>query len=90
MNTEAPVRRINEYLAVVKKDGREVISCQVCQREICLAEEDWRQHVIRRQNHLSKVVPLVSHHPRVYLHEYICPGCATMLDTQIVLAQEQS
>lgn len=88
MNTEATVSRINEYLVMGKKEGRQVISCRICHKDICPGEADWRQHVVRRERVLSKIVPLVSEHPGVYLHEYICPGCGAMLDTQIVLHQK--
>ncbi len=80
MNTD-PVTRINEYLALSKKH----ISCTACGKDICPAGADWRRNAVRRERLLSEVVPLVSEHPGVFLEEFICPGCGTMLETRILV-----
>ncbi len=88
MTTQPKLRQLNEYLIVARKRGKESVTCTVCRKEICPSAADWRLHAIQRKRVLSTVVPLVAEHPRVYLHEYICPGCGTMLDTQIVLHEK--
>jgi N-methylhydantoinase B len=83
--------RLNDSLAVQDRDGRPVIACR-CGHVIGPATENYKQHVISHTVPLSKAGPHVNPYNvgegRFALREYCCPGCLTLLDVEVALADE--
>lgn len=75
--------RIHEYLEIVEKpEGQKVIRCIKCGYEFCDARENYKRYALYRERDLSdvKLRSLSSGEPTVVVYqEYICPGCATLL-----------
>jgi N-methylhydantoinase B len=83
--------RLNDYLAVQERDGLPVIECR-CGHVIGPATENYKQHVLSKTVPLSKAGPHVNPYNvgegRFALREYCCPGCLTLLDVEVALADE--
>ncbi len=79
--------RIHEYLEIVQKDdGQRVIRCLRCGHELCDAHENYKKHAVRQVRDLSdsRLRTLNTGEPSVVKQlEYICPGCATMLEVDV-------
>ncbi len=79
--------RIHEYLEIVEREGgRKVICCLRCGHEFCAAHDNYKKHALRRVRDLSDVRlrSLATGEPSVLKQqEYICPGCATMLEVDV-------
>jgi N-methylhydantoinase B len=83
--------KLNEYLALQERDGEQVIQCR-CGHVIGPATENYKLHVLCNAVPLSKAGPWVNPHNvgegRFALREYCCPGCLTLLDVEVALADE--
>ncbi len=78
--------RIHESLEVAEDRGESVIRCLCCGYLFCSPRENYKKHALRRIIELSEVAlrPLPSGDPYFgHYHEYICPGCATLLQVDI-------
>jgi N-methylhydantoinase B len=78
--------RIHEYLEIARDRGETMIRCIRCGYLFCSPEENYKKHAMRRTVELDRLAlrPLPSGDP--YLgryHEYICPGCATLLQVDV-------
>jgi len=76
--------RIHEYLEIASNDGGErVIRCLRCGHELCPADQNYKLAALVRVRDLADV-PLRSlrsgEPPFVRYQEFICPGCATLLE----------
>ncbi|MBC8274662.1 MAG: hypothetical protein H8E40_06825 [Chloroflexi bacterium] len=80
--------RIHEYLEIVKQNGKNVIRCMKCGYEFCRAEENYKKHALLRERELCDVLNpiycLSGEKPFVHLQEFICPGCGTLLEVDVV------
>lgn len=79
-----PTMRIHEYLELAElSDGRAVVRCIRCGYIFCLAEENYKLYSLYRER--RDVADLPSRQPLsgdplfVVYQEYLCPGCATLI-----------
>lgn len=79
--------RIHEYLEIARDDqGRKVIRCLRCGNVFCEATDNYKKYALRRVRDLSDVRlrTLITGEPSIVQYqEYICPGCATMLEVDV-------
>lgn len=76
--------RIHEYLEIAPNDrGERMIRCLRCGHEFCGPDENYKLHALVRVRDLEEL-PLRSlrsgEPPFVEYQEFICPGCATLLE----------
>ena len=79
-----------EHLYVVQKpDGRRVVKCD-CGHEFCEVERNWKLealvHLRDTAESLRELYPAPMHCDPEWmnLREYLCPGCATLLEVEAV------
>jgi N-methylhydantoinase B len=79
---------VNEYLEVVEEGGKKVIRCR-CGYTIGPAADNYKKNVLRNEGPLSKAGPFVNPYKiggeRFVFRQFCCPGCLTLLDTEIAL-----
>jgi acetone carboxylase gamma subunit len=70
-------------LPTVSTDGN-TCSCVACSHALGPAEGAWKTHAIRRELSLVQAGggAYDTGFPGVVLRQFICPGCATLLDTE--------
>lgn len=78
--------KIDEHLQIA--DGQ--IECRTCGEAICDAHEEYIHHLPRASKPLSEANPLVvdpSHFvdQDVRMWDFYCPGCMTLLESQMLL-----
>ena len=80
--------KFHEYLEIVEKSsGERVIVCVKCRNQFCGSEENYKRFSIYRENDLEDVKGrfLASgEKPFVTYQEYICPGCGTLLEVDVL------
>ncbi|MDP2728151.1 MAG: acetone carboxylase subunit gamma, partial [Dehalococcoidia bacterium] len=77
--------RIHEHLAIARTtDGRKIIACVKCGHQFCDATENYKKHALRwtRDAAEMKKIPQ-GDETFAYYQEYVCPGCATLLQIDI-------
>lgn len=80
------ILRIHEYLEIARDGGDTVIRCLRCGYLFCNPKENYKKYSLRRVLSLEEVAlnPLPSGEPYLgHYHEYICPGCATLLQMDV-------
>ena len=80
--------RLGEYLEVVDGPGGGRFRCARCAHELGPATGNYKEHTLLRRGRLDEAGPLVGDPGRfiddeMELREYFCPGCVTLLDTEI-------
>ena len=84
------LRNITTDLVEAEIDGKNQITCTHCGSAICLGTDNWRQKTAQRENDLATYLDglgvWVPSREREALRfiEFFCPGCAMLLDTEIV------
>lgn len=78
-------RRISEYLQRAL-DG--ATQCTWCGRALAPAGADWKEHVVLRRSPVTKAGPLRADTGQFFLLEACCPGCGTLLDTDLALGDD--
>lgn len=80
-------RRMSEYLEIDDSSGREMIQCGKCKHVFGPVTENYKTHAVMSEYPLDKAGPAYFYRPseRFVLREFYCPGCATMLDVEMVL-----
>ena len=84
------IRHITPDLAELNADGKNEIGCIHCGTNICSATDNWRTKAAQRDNDLASYLEKLgvwvqSRTPEpLRFVELFCPGCATLLDTEIV------
>lgn len=80
--------RFHEYLEMVEKHtGEKVIICLRCGNQFCSASENYKNFSIYRENDLAGVggrFLASGEKPFVTYQEYICPGCGTLLEVDVL------
>ncbi|HKZ50315.1 MAG TPA: acetone carboxylase subunit gamma [Dehalococcoidia bacterium] len=79
--------RVNEYLEVAEEGGNPFIRCR-CGYRVCAADENFKAHVLMIESPLHKAGPLAdvySEGEMFVFREFCCPGCATLLATEVAL-----
>jgi N-methylhydantoinase B len=73
----------------VDEEGRVV--CRRCGHDLGPAEENFKERAVCRTLPIQEANPLIVD-PRTFIddeivfRQYVCPGCATLLETEVVLA----
>ncbi len=64
-----------------------IVSCRKCGYVISPLEENYKEaeDLLFSENRLTKAGPLRSDSDRFILREFYCPGCTTMVNTEMVL-----
>jgi N-methylhydantoinase B len=87
---QAPVvLRFHEYLQVTEHDGRFVIQCRRCGHLFCDASENYKLYALELHRDLEEYAGHRVPGGEAYLGEmleYACPGCATLLQTDVACA----
>jgi len=82
--TAKPLLRMHEYLEIAERDdGKKIIRCIKCGYEFCDARENYKKYALRWTRDLSEVKQVPERVSSCYYQEYICPGCATLLQVDI-------
>ncbi|MBW1999596.1 MAG: hydantoinase B/oxoprolinase family protein [Deltaproteobacteria bacterium] len=81
--------QISEYLQLVDSDGNRSIQCKWCGKIICNAAIQWKSGVPSRKLSITKAGPLRAKNNAFFLHEFYCPFCATLLDTEVILEGDE-
>ncbi len=86
--------RIHEYLEVItKEDGSKAIQCIKCGHEFCDARENYKEHALLWERSLDDVplrTPISGEPMFTRYHEFICPGCGTLLEVDLFCPQLDS
>jgi len=80
------VLRVHEYLEIARDGNDTVIRCLRCGYLFCDPEANYKKYSLRRVVGLEQVAlrPIPSGEPYLgHYHEYICPGCATLLQVDV-------
>jgi N-methylhydantoinase B len=89
-------RRIAEYLLVSDQRASvdvPAVECRMCATPICRVDENYKEHLVRRDRPITAAGPLFAD-PAIYvdeviqLREFICPGCATLVETEVARASD--
>lgn len=80
--------RINEYLQVADSKGTTFVQCTWCGENICPSDGNWKEHVISRKSSPTVSGPFRKDSGLFFLLEFFCPGCATVLDVDVVLKDD--
>lgn len=81
---------LGEYLQVVDDnvDGPGIVQCTWCGATVCQSDQRWKDHAHRRES----PPPLAGRHrdsaPNLVLRQFYCNTCATLLDTEVTLADD--
>lgn len=83
------MKRLDAHLAV-DPDDRTIV-CRNCETVLCDADENYKLHVPVERKPLAEAGPKVND-PAEYVddemefRQYYCPGCATLLENEVILA----
>ena len=77
-------RPLGEYLQV--RDAG--IQCTWCGERLAASGERWKDRAVRRETPTTAAGPLRDALEGIVLRQFHCPSCATLLDTEVTLAQD--
>jgi len=77
--------RISKYFEGIETNGKWFIRCKKCKQIISSLEENYKEYLLFSENRLFKAGPWRSDSERFILREFYCPGCLTMVTTEVVL-----
>ncbi|MBI2357859.1 MAG: hypothetical protein HYV04_02925, partial [Deltaproteobacteria bacterium] len=80
------ILRIHEYLEIARNGSTVRYRCTRCGHLFCSPEENYKKHCLKRVVTLDRFAlrPLPTRGPYLgHLQEYICPGCATLLQVDV-------
>lgn len=80
-------RPLGEYLQL--SDGG-ATQCTWCARELAPAGEPWKRHATTLRSPVTKAGENRSTDDDFGLLEHCCPGCGTLLDTEVVWREDQA
>ncbi len=76
--------RIHEYLEIVEEAAGESMGvCRKCGSEFCEARDYYKKYALLREKDWSELPrrrTLSGEPPFIVYQEFICPGCATLLN----------
>lgn len=78
--------RIHEYLEIAHNGNQEFIQCIRCGHRFCDPKENYKKYSLRRKVPLRQISRLALPFGDEYLghyYEFICPGCATLLQVDV-------
>lgn len=81
------MRQLDHHLAI--RDGS--IVCRKCDHVLCGADRNFKEGAIRWDRPIQDANPLIVDpatfiDDEVVFRQYICPGCATLLENEVILA----
>ncbi len=82
------MRQIDHHLAI---DEAGMIVCRRCGRTLCSARQNFKDGAVVKERPIEDANPLIVD-PRIFIddevvfRQYFCPGCATLLETEVILA----
>jgi N-methylhydantoinase B len=81
-------KRVSKHL-VLQPDNK--IACSNCDYVIGSANQNYKEHLVRRDSDVREANPLIVDprifiHPEVQFRQYFCPSCAAQIETEIILA----
>jgi hypothetical protein len=82
-----PLLRFHALLAVATDGARFAVQCQRCGHAFCEASDNYKRYAPRQRRPLEELAggPLPTGEPYTgYLLEYACPGCASLLQVDLV------
>ena len=91
--TTKPARKselvnLSENLKAVKTQGGVNIQCTKCDHTISKFPEPWKDHCVLIQSPLTYAGPWRSESGLFEMREYICGGCAQLLDVEVALPED--
>jgi N-methylhydantoinase B len=82
------VLQFHEYLEIVEHEGEKFIRCKKCSSILCSATQNYKTGAIQREVPPIKVTPYSVNTEEFVARQYYCPGCATLLSTDVVRSDE--
>jgi N-methylhydantoinase B len=79
--------RLSEYLQRTASDG--ATQCTWCGGEVAPAGADWKEHAVVRRVGVDEAGPLRTASDEFALVQFCCPGCGTLLDTELAAADDR-
>jgi N-methylhydantoinase B len=76
----------------INEAGR--LACRRCGHELCDGAENFKEHVPFKVRPIQEANPLITD-PKTFVddevvfRQYFCPGCATLLENEVILASSQ-
>jgi N-methylhydantoinase B len=77
--------RLSEYL---QRSGAGATQCTWCGAEVAPANADWKDHAVLRRIPVERAGPHRAASGEFFLVEACCPGCATLLDTELAAGDD--
>lgn len=83
---------LDAHMAVDRETG--TVVCRTCDHEFCNADENYKLHALCERKPLGEAGPLVND-PAEYVdadlefRQFYCPGCATLLDNEVIEADRE-
>ena len=87
-SSEKEAKPISEYLEIVASNEGQYIRCRKCRTLICRKRENYKEHSIMREYPITQAGPGITPYKkteRFILREFYCPGCFTLLETEVNL-----
>ena len=81
-------RPLGEYLQQCGDGNDAWIQCTWCGERLGAADTPWKLQSQRRERPASDAGPQRDAASAIVLREFCCPGCATLLDTEVTLAAD--
>lgn len=79
---------LGEYLQQQGEGANAWVQCTWCGARIAAATERWKDRAVRREQPTAAAGPMREATAGMVLRQYHCPQCATLLDTEVTLAQD--
>jgi len=79
---------LGEYLQYQGAGACASVQCTWCGERLAKAAERWKERAVRRELPTTAGGPLRASAPGIVLRHFHCPNCATLLDTEVTLAQD--
>ncbi|MBI5446553.1 MAG: hypothetical protein HY900_35720 [Deltaproteobacteria bacterium] len=80
-------RRVSESLEAVGDPPDRIVRCRKCKHPIGHLTQNWKasSSVIRRVRSLSEARAGIPASDQVEWRQWVCPGCATLLNAEVAL-----
>jgi N-methylhydantoinase B len=77
--------RLSEYL---QRTAEGTTQCTWCGAEVAPANVDWKDRAVLRRLPVERAGPYRTASGEFFLLEACCPGCGTLLDTELVAGDD--
>jgi len=85
------MRPLDHHLAI---DDDGTVVCTRCSHSLGAADENYKAYAVRKDRPITDANPLIVD-PRIFIddevvfRQYFCPGCATLLENEVILASSE-